>query len=104
MELLVDKYARRWRVENSIAEAVKFFHLNALSSPILIKIHLDLALTMIADTLYYRLAQHLRHFESCNASKLFRHFVEGQGHVIVQDDRTLLSTTRSALTTLFYVP
>ncbi len=37
VELLVGNYARRWRVENGIAEAVKFFHLNALSSPILIK-------------------------------------------------------------------
>jgi len=33
VELLVGNYARRWRVENVIAEAVKFFNLNALSSP-----------------------------------------------------------------------
>ena len=39
-ELLVSNYARRWRVENGIAEAVKFFHLNALSSPILTKVPL----------------------------------------------------------------
>ena len=96
VELLVGNYARRWRVENSIAEAVKFFHLNALSSPILIKIHFDLALTMIADTLYYRLAQHLRHFESCDAGKLFRHFVEGQGHIIVQDGRIIVNYPKRA--------
>ena len=29
-ELVVGNYARRWRVENGIAEAIKFFHLNAL--------------------------------------------------------------------------
>jgi len=96
VELLVGNYARRWRVENSIAEAVKFFHLNALSSPILIKIHFDLALTMIADTLYYRLAQHLRHFESCDAGKLFRHFVEGQGHIFVQDGRIIVNYPKRA--------
>ena len=39
LELIVGNYARRWRVENGIAEAVKFFHLNALSSPILVKVH-----------------------------------------------------------------
>jgi hypothetical protein len=38
---MVGNYARRWRVENGIAEAVKFFHLNALSSPILVKVHFD---------------------------------------------------------------
>jgi hypothetical protein len=52
LELLVANYARRWRVENGIAEAVKFFHLNALSSPILIKVHFDVLMTMMADTLY----------------------------------------------------
>jgi hypothetical protein len=39
-------------VENVIAEAVKFFNLNALSSPILVKVHFDVIMTMIADTLY----------------------------------------------------
>lgn len=96
VELLVGNYARRWRVENSIAEAVKFFHLNALSSPILIKIHFDLALTMIADTLYYRLAQHLRRFESCDAGKLHRHFVEGQGQVSVRNGRIVVSYPKRA--------
>jgi transposase len=79
VELIVGNYSRRWRVENGIAEAVKFFHLNALSSPILIKIHFDIALTMMADTLYTMLAQKLRGFEDCDAPKLYRHFVKGKG-------------------------
>jgi len=37
---IVGDYARRWRVENVISEAVKFFNLNALSSPILTKVQL----------------------------------------------------------------
>ncbi len=85
VELLVGNYARRWRVENGIAEAVKFFHLNALSSPILIKIHFDVIMTMIADTLYCRLAQQLRGFEDCDAPKIFRNFVKGGGTVEVRD-------------------
>ena len=50
-ERIVSDYARRWRVENVISEAVKFFNLNALSSPILVKVHFDVLTTMIADTL-----------------------------------------------------
>jgi hypothetical protein len=84
LEQLVGNYARRWQVENGIAEAVKFFHLNALSSPIEIKAHFDIALTMIADTLYTMLAKKLRGFEDCDASKLYRHFVNGTGIVEVQ--------------------
>lgn len=85
VELLVGTYARRWRVENGIAEAVKFFHLNALSSPILTKVHFDVILTMVADTLYTMLAHKLRGFEDCDAPKLYRHFVRGKGTVTVKD-------------------
>jgi transposase len=88
LELLVGNYARRWRVENGISEAVKFFHLNALSSPIVTKIHFDIALTMIADTLYTMLARKLRGFEECDAPKLYRHFVRGKG-IIEVDGRTV---------------
>lgn len=92
VELVVGNYARRWRVENGIAEAVKFFHLNALSSPILIKVHFDLVMTMIADTLYWRLAQNLRGFESC-----FRHFVRGQGTVEVKDGQVIVLILRALI-------
>ena len=81
VESLVGEYARRWRVENGIAEAVKFFNLNALSSPILIKVQFDVIMTMIADTLYTMLAHKLRGFESCDAPKINRHFVKGNGHI-----------------------
>jgi len=96
LELLVGNYARRWRVENGIAEAVKFFHLNALSSPILTKVHFDIALTMIADTLYSMLAQKLRGFEECNASKLYRHFVRGKAGVSVSKDTVTVTFPRRA--------
>lgn len=86
VELVVGNYARRWRIENGIAEAVRFFHLNALSSPILTKIHFDIVMTMIADTLYRRLAQQLRGFEDCDAPKIFRNFVKGGGDIEVHGD------------------
>ena len=83
VEIIVAQYARRWHIENGIAEAVKFFHLNALSSPILVKVHFDVVLTMIADTLYYLLAKRLRGFEECDAPRIFRHFIRGKGEVEV---------------------
>ncbi|MCG2796520.1 MAG: hypothetical protein L6427_11790 [Actinomycetia bacterium] len=49
-------------------------HLNSLSSPILTKVHFDVAMTMVANTLYNMLAQKLRGFKSCDAPKLYRHF------------------------------
>ena len=96
VELLVGTYARRWRVENAISEAVAFFHLNSLSSPILVKVHFDVVMTMIADTLYAMLAQHLRGFELCDAPKIYRHFVRGKATVTVKDGKITVSYPRKA--------
>lgn len=96
VELIVGNYARRWRVENGIAEAVKFFHLNALSSPILVKVHFDVVMTMIADTLYSRLAQQLRGFEDCDAPKVFRQFIRGKGDIEVRGNNLFVHFAKRA--------
>jgi len=95
-KLVVENYARRWRIENGIAEAVKFFNLNALSSPILVKVHFDVTMTMIADTLYSMLAQKLRGFDQCDAPTLYRHFIRGKGMVAVQDSTVTVIYPRRA--------
>jgi hypothetical protein len=87
---IVLKYTKRWNVENVIEEAISFFNINALSSPILIKTHLDVVLTMMADTLYYHLAQSLRGFESCDANKVFRHFIDMPAKISVKKDQILV--------------
>ena len=84
-ESIVADYSCRWHIETGISEAVKFFHINSLSSPILLKVHFDMVMTMIADTLYWRLAQNLRGFENCEANTIFRNFVHGQGVVGVRN-------------------
>jgi hypothetical protein len=96
VELLVSNYSRRWRVENGISEAVKFFSLNALSSPILVKVHFDVALTMIADTLYSMLAHKLRGFEDCDASKIYRNFVKGKGKIKLEAGNLIVTFPRRA--------
>jgi len=96
LELLVGNYSRRWRVENAISEAVKFFNLNALSSPILIKVHFDVVMTMIADTLYNMLAKNLRGFHDCDAPKIYRHFVKGKADITVKDGEITVTYPRRA--------
>jgi len=96
VELVVGNYSRRWRVENGIKEAVNFFHLNSLSSPILVKIHFDIALTMIADTLYSMFTRKLRGFEECDASKIFRNFVAGKGDIKIQNGMMTVSYPKRA--------
>lgn len=96
LELLVGHYARRWRVEDGSAEAVKFFHLNSLSSPILVKVHFDVLMTMMADTLYSMLAKKLRGFEDCDAPTIYRHFIRGKGTIVVNEGRVNVLYPRRA--------
>lgn len=74
-------YARRWRIENKLAELVDFFQLNALSSPIMVRIFFDLLLSVIASTLYHRFARDLPRFEKKLAPEIFRNFVDMPGRI-----------------------
>lgn len=76
---ILEVYAKRWHVENKIGELVSFFNLNALSSPLMIRIHFDIFWTIVADTLYHRFAQDLPRFEECQAPTLFNKFINYSG-------------------------
>jgi len=83
-------YSRRWRIENSLAENVDFFNLNALSSPLIANVDFDVAMTMFANTLYKYLASKLRYYEHSRAKTLFRTFVEGRAEITVGDDAVVV--------------
>ena len=74
-------YAKRWHIENKLSELVHFFNLNALSCPLMIRIHFDLLWTIIADTLYHQFAKDLRGFETCRAQTIFKQFVNMPGRI-----------------------
>jgi len=80
LDILV-AYAKRWHIENKLAELVHFFNLNALSSPLMIRIHFDLLWTIIADTLYHQFAKDLRGFDTCRAQTIFKQFVNMPGRI-----------------------
>ena len=96
VEILIGNYSRRWRVENVISEAVKFFNLNMLSSPILVKVHFDVVMTMIADTLYSMMAKKLRGFEDCDAPKIYRDFVRGKGKITTDGKKITVTYPKRA--------
>jgi transposase len=75
-------YAKRWHIENKLAEQITFFNLNSLSSPLMIRIHFDILWTFIADTLYHRLAQDLKRFENNLAPTIFKKFINMPGKIV----------------------
>ena len=53
---LVERCAQRMIIENSIADGIDFFHVDALSSAVALKVNCDLQLTLMASSLYRLLA------------------------------------------------
>lgn len=73
---LITRYARRMLIENSISDAVRFFHVDALSSTIGLKVDFDLALMVIASGLYRLLARRMRGYSDAQARQVFRDLVD----------------------------
>jgi transposase len=95
---ILEIYAKRWRIENKFGELVAFFNLNALSSPIMIRIHFDILWTIIADTLYHRFAQDLRRFEKALVPQLFRKFIDMPGKVVYDGEKFIVKIRKRAHT------
>jgi hypothetical protein len=49
---LIGRYAQRMIIENGIADSIDFFHMDALSSAVPMKVNCDLQLTVMASGLY----------------------------------------------------
>ena len=91
-------YAKRWHIEQKFAELVSFFNLNALSSPLMVRIHFDILWTVIADTLYHHFSQDLPRFEHERANSIFRHFVNMPGQVAYDGNEFIIKIRKRAHT------
>jgi hypothetical protein len=49
---LIGRYAQRMLIENNIEDGVNFFHMDALSSAVALKVNCDLQPTLMASSLY----------------------------------------------------
>jgi hypothetical protein len=74
---LIERYAQRMLVENHIEDGIDFFHMDALSSAVALKVNCDLLLTLLASSLYRLLGLRLGGgYEAAKARHLFRDFVD----------------------------
>jgi len=81
---LIEPYARRMIIENSIEDGIDFFHMDALSSAVAMKVDCDLQLTLMASSLYRLLAGRIgRGYEQAKSRHLFRDFVDATAQVTV---------------------
>ena len=73
---LITRYAQRMLIENALSDAVRFFHMNALSSAVGLKVDFDMALLVIASGLYRLLAEKMRGYSDAQAGRIFRDLID----------------------------
>ena len=86
VEKVVRKYARRWIVEKTISEQIDFFHLNLVSSSMVIKVDFDLTMSILAHNLYRLLALELERYSNLSVQSLYEKFVLNGADVVIQEE------------------
>ena len=93
---LITRYARRMLIENSISDAVRFFHLDALSSAVGLKVDFDMVLLVIASGLYRLLARRMRGYSDAQARQVFRDLVDLPADVEISEKEVRVEFHRRA--------
>ncbi len=86
---LIDRYAQRMLIENGIADGIDFFHMDALSSAVAMKVNWDLQLTLMASSLYRLLGTELgKEYTNAKSRRIFRNFIDATA-VVTIDSSTI---------------
>jgi hypothetical protein len=94
---LVTRYAQRMLIENGISEAVQFFHIDALSSMVGMKVDFDMQLTLAATSLYRMMAQRIgREYSHSQAKTVFRNLLDLSGKVEVTATSVVVTLDKRA--------
>ena len=81
---LIGRYAQRMLIENNIEDSIDFFHMDALSSAVALKVNCDLQLTLMASCLYRLLACRIGSgYEKAKSRHLFRDFIDATATVMI---------------------
>ncbi len=94
---LITRYAKRMLIENGIAEAIHFFHIDALSSMVELKVDFDLQVTLMGSALYRMLAERLpENYRRAWAKTIFGHLLDVGGKVDITEREVIVTLDRRA--------
>jgi len=80
---IITRYAKRMLIENALSDAVRFFHIDALSSSVGFKVDFDMALLVIASALYRLMARRMRGYDDAQARQIFRDLIDMPADVAI---------------------
>ena len=94
---LIGRYAQRMLIENNIEDGIDFFHMDALSSAVAMKINCDLQLTLMASSLYRLLAVQVGNgYEIAKSRHLFRDFIDASAGVEISNEEIVVRIQKRA--------
>jgi hypothetical protein len=83
---LIGRYAKRMIIENTISDGIDFFHMDALSSAVAMKVNCDLQLTLMASSLYRLFGCQIgKGYDHSRAQHIFRDFVDATATVSISE-------------------
>jgi hypothetical protein len=91
---LITRYAQRMLIENALSDAVRFFHMDALSSAVGLKIDFDMALLVVASGLYRLLARRMRGYSDAQARHIFRDLIDMPADIKITEGQVEVSFHR----------
>ena len=94
---LIGRYAQRMLIENNIEDGIDFFHMDALSSAVAMKVNCDLQLTLMASSLYRLLAVRIgNRYEVAKSRHLFRDFVDASAEISITESEIVVRFQKRA--------
>jgi transposase len=94
---LVERYAKRMLIENNIQDGIDFFHMDALSSAVAMKVSCDLQLTLMASSLYRLFAHKIGEgYENAKSRRIFRDFIDATAQISITHDEILVRFQKRA--------
>jgi len=93
---LLERYARRMTIEQRLAEAIRSFHLDALSSAVPLNVDLDVVLSVLAQSVCAALARRLPGYATATPDTLQRRFLQTGGVILTRHDTVTIRLDRRA--------
>jgi transposase len=94
---LTQRYAQRMIIENSIADGIDFFHMDALSSAVAMKVNLDLQLTLMASSLYRLLGSKIGNgYQRAKSRHIFRDFIDATATLAISEEELIVRFQKRA--------
>ena len=94
---LIGRYALRMLIENTIEDGIDFFHMDALSSAVALKVNCDLQLTLMASSLYRLLGVRVGNgYETVKSRHLFLDLINATAEITLTEGQVVVKFQKRA--------